>query len=1059
MTQLFTQNRIAKFTILIALFFSINAMAAVSFSPVLFFSARMTGDQENPKVTTNARGVATISITPDKTTAVVDVTVTGLSGAITGAHIHDGKPGTNGGVVFPLNIVDGNKVYARIKLTPQTLAKLIMGDYYVNVHTAANGGGEIRGQIMLQTDWGFMSEINGTQAGNSTKGTGLAIYTLSQDLSSIRMDLVYTGVSDTPTSAHLHYGKPGNKGAAVVDLGALAGGFGLNSINVDIDLNDTNVVKNKMDFIDSFIHGNVYVNLHTKAFPNGEVRGQVMGTPGLAFNTVLNGTNEVKKTFSDAAGVAHFNLNPTMDTMSFEMIFANLDSKPKGMHLHTGIEGQNGAVIFDLAPYLTAGNIVKGVMPLDRKNKNYMTMINDWLSGKIYINIHDSVDPNGKIRGQLYRLAHEGYYINGNSGLVIPRMNKNNGAVCGGFVSINRNEKLAHYGIVMYNLSGTVNKASFNAGKPGKTGVDKLDMTSEIDNGSIDNFWNSYNKGFSSNTAKAFTNDSIYFQVLTTKFPNGELRANCTKANKLIRDDIFFPTYNGSVLFTAKMDGGQIVPSVTTTARGLAAIQLNKTLDTMWINVAADGLSDSMKSVHLHLGKPGSNGPVVLDLTQYIKDNHISIKISNNKILNKDSIAKLIKGDYYVNVHTKANPNGEIRGNFAAEKPIVFTADINANYLLPKPGSQAYGTAEFWLTPDNKNLGYAIAMQNLSPGNNISNIILKEMSANDTPGISVLSLTTLAKNNFVSGIIDISTKGQGFLDSLLTGRTFVQVYTTNKTNANGEAKGYLNKTRGLDLSSHLTASQQTEAVFLNSEGLATFNLSPKMDTLSFSVTASSISDTIREGHIHLGMPANSGKVIVDIKQSTSSKSPYRWVGKVSGKNLDSLKKYGLLAGQLYINLHTTGYPNGEIRGQVYPQFYDGYMFDLCASQQTTSNTSKASGLGVITLNRNRNVAMYKTLGTNLTSATSSAHIHNGALGKSGGVVFDFGASRNGNYAEGIWSDKDTISPFDTAMYSAMMHGMLYVNYHTSTNASGEVRGQIVNTPLCGMTVNIGIDEN
>jgi hypothetical protein len=104
------------------------------------------GDQEVPKVTTQAKGSGTITVGDDKSVKG-SVTTTNING--TAAHIHEAAAGTNGGVIVPLtkNGDNGWSVPAGAKLTDAQYESYKKGNLYVNVHTAANPGGEIRGQI------------------------------------------------------------------------------------------------------------------------------------------------------------------------------------------------------------------------------------------------------------------------------------------------------------------------------------------------------------------------------------------------------------------------------------------------------------------------------------------------------------------------------------------------------------------------------------------------------------------------------------------------------------------------------------------------------------------------------------------------------------------------------------------------------------------------------------------------------------------------------------------------------------------------------------------------
>jgi hypothetical protein len=71
----------------------------------------------------------------------------GLSGPATAAHFHGpAEPGKNAGVAVPIsNTASGSEGSAT--LTDAQAADLTAGKYYINVHTAANPGGEIRGQV------------------------------------------------------------------------------------------------------------------------------------------------------------------------------------------------------------------------------------------------------------------------------------------------------------------------------------------------------------------------------------------------------------------------------------------------------------------------------------------------------------------------------------------------------------------------------------------------------------------------------------------------------------------------------------------------------------------------------------------------------------------------------------------------------------------------------------------------------------------------------------------------------------------------------------------------
>jgi cysteine-rich repeat protein len=108
------------------------------------YTATLDGSQENPAVPTAATGTATLVLNPDQS-VTYELTATGLSGTM--AHIHVGAPGVNGDIIVTL--AGGPTTWAGTSapLSIEQVALLKAGRLYLNVHTVANPGGEIRGQI------------------------------------------------------------------------------------------------------------------------------------------------------------------------------------------------------------------------------------------------------------------------------------------------------------------------------------------------------------------------------------------------------------------------------------------------------------------------------------------------------------------------------------------------------------------------------------------------------------------------------------------------------------------------------------------------------------------------------------------------------------------------------------------------------------------------------------------------------------------------------------------------------------------------------------------------
>jgi hypothetical protein len=105
----------------------------------------LTGAEEVPPVNTQAKGSGSFRVADDGT-VTGSVTTQGVSGTM--AHIHQGAKGQNGPVIVPLTKSgDTYSVPEGRKLTPAQMDALKAGNLYVNVHSNAHKGGEIRAQL------------------------------------------------------------------------------------------------------------------------------------------------------------------------------------------------------------------------------------------------------------------------------------------------------------------------------------------------------------------------------------------------------------------------------------------------------------------------------------------------------------------------------------------------------------------------------------------------------------------------------------------------------------------------------------------------------------------------------------------------------------------------------------------------------------------------------------------------------------------------------------------------------------------------------------------------
>jgi hypothetical protein len=125
--------------------------ATISFAGPAFadkMKATLDGKSEVPPTTTSGKGTADIDYDAATKKLSWKVNYSGLSGPATAAHFHGpAEAGKNAGVAVPISNPASSPVEGSATLTDAQAADLMAGKYYVNIHTAANPGGEIRGQV------------------------------------------------------------------------------------------------------------------------------------------------------------------------------------------------------------------------------------------------------------------------------------------------------------------------------------------------------------------------------------------------------------------------------------------------------------------------------------------------------------------------------------------------------------------------------------------------------------------------------------------------------------------------------------------------------------------------------------------------------------------------------------------------------------------------------------------------------------------------------------------------------------------------------------------------
>ncbi len=225
-----------------------------------FLSASLTPEQETLEVTSNGAGTAALMLTNEGLQYVI--TVDGLTGPVRAGHFHYGAAGVDGPVVHPISF-DGNVASGVWTNIPDSLiVALLTGNIYINIHTDAYSGGEIRGQVTLAGGISAAIELDPSQETGevTSSGHGTAFFALTE------YGLVYhitvTGLTGPVQYAHFHNAPAGQDGPVVQEIP-----FQGNKASGVWRLSD--------DLIRELLAGNIHLNVHTGQYPGGEIRGQI----------------------------------------------------------------------------------------------------------------------------------------------------------------------------------------------------------------------------------------------------------------------------------------------------------------------------------------------------------------------------------------------------------------------------------------------------------------------------------------------------------------------------------------------------------------------------------------------------------------------------------------------------------------------------------------------------------------------------------------------------------------------------------------------------------------
>jgi hypothetical protein len=258
----------------------------------------------------------------------------------------------------------------------------------------------------------FRATINAAQEtpASTSAATGSAV--MLYDIAANKFDLLVTisNLANPATASHLHEAAPGVAGPVVAPLGAEAV-YVREGNTVRQSFRDVPYGGNKL----TLIQGGAYYNIHSAAFPGGEVRGQLIPQP---IRLVANITVAQEQAAFPAVNLAGANLNdfgaavmmydPVANRVNLRLSVYNFNNVFNNSHFHEGGPGVSGPVRVNLGNnanaggYTTANGHIAGTFDISYAPGDPLLL----LTGGAYLNFHSTTFTGGEVRGQV-RVSNE----------------------------------------------------------------------------------------------------------------------------------------------------------------------------------------------------------------------------------------------------------------------------------------------------------------------------------------------------------------------------------------------------------------------------------------------------------------------------------------------------------------------------------------------------------------------------------------------------------------------------------------------------------------------------
>lgn len=485
--------------------------------------------------------------------------------------------------------------------------------------------------------------------------------------------------------------------------------------------------------------------------------------------------------------------------------------------------------------------------------------------------------------------------------------------------------------------------------------------------------------------------------------------------------------------FYSQMSGANEIPANGSTGSGVLVAKFNTTTKFLEVYGNYSGLTTSASAAHIHTGAAGASGGVLFGVGH---TGGVDGILTGSATLDATAEANLLATSLYVNVHSGTFPGGEIRAQLnpiADGDGIFLNARLQGAQEVPSNGSTATGSAHVVFEKSTRKVYLTGHFTGLISA--ASNAHIHKSRAGLSGGVIIgLSFSSATAGTLHgSGTVTVDQA-----DSIINNRAYVNVHSS--TFPAGEIRGQLtNYSQIRFFGGSLSGSKEVPPNGSTATGNIIARYNPENNEIELTGTYHGLSGSVTGSHIHTGSTGNNGPVLVHLSNTGGSS------GSLYVKtSLSDPAEVDLLAGNLYVNVHSSTFPGGEIRSQLEPATAGETQYAevvLSGLNEVPINASTGIGAALTLLDISTGQAYISGAYSGLGSAAMAAHLHRGVAGTNGPVIMGLTVSGGTN---GVFFGSQVLTP---AQVDSFINGFTYINIHTSGFPGGEIRGQAANQVL------------